>query len=82
MNEKQRTYAVNGVGWEVLNPRPQLPRIRSHRTPQYTLPHSAKDICASTTFRTSEGLSVDFATKLFLRVEKAVLEATPTVFMR
>jgi hypothetical protein len=60
---------------------PQLPHLEYSLTVRISrlFPTKDKEITASTTFRTPEGGHLDFATKLFLRMEKALLDSTPNV---
>lgn len=60
-------------------PRPALLGVLPLRPPQYPPPHAAKDLAAATTFKYAADGYVDFGTRLFLRTEKTMLEATPQV---
>jgi hypothetical protein len=63
----------------MLPPRATLLRILPLRPPQYPCPHADKDLAAATSFKYADDGCVDFGTRLFLRAEKTMLEATPQV---
>lgn len=59
---------------------PPLPYQEYSLTVRLSNPNNAeKDITASTTFKPNEGNCINFATKLFLKIEKGILEQVPKV---
>jgi hypothetical protein len=82
---KKRNYeesindAIECRGGPLHPTRPLLLRILPLRSAKYPVTHSDKDLAAATTFKYAADGYVDFGTRLFLRMEKTMLEATPQV---
>jgi hypothetical protein len=70
--------AVRGGG-PMFSCRSTLLGVLSLGSPQYFFNHPDKDLSAATTFKYPSDGYVDFGTRLFLRMEKTMLESTPQV---
>jgi hypothetical protein len=71
--------AVDRRGGAMFSSRSTLLGVLSLGSPEYFFNHSDKDLSAATTFKYPSDGYVDFGTRLFLRMEKTMLESTPQV---